>query len=101
MIKLDEDIELEMILEIALLYKHKYVTIDAAKGRINYLHETIHYNPMFNEEGQTLVHESLHHYFDNIIGKDVTEKYVEECTLELYSRNPKVCDNLAKRLLGI
>lgn len=89
-----EDFNVETLEQILSQYKIHYMDIDVL-GRIMYNERRILINPYWNQDGKTLLHESIHHYFDIEKGIDVSEQEVEYFTEILYE-NPcikKYVDN--------
>jgi hypothetical protein len=66
------------LISYAKQYTIKYSNvIDDTKGRINYKYNTIEINPAHNDYVDTLVHELLHHHYDNETGIDMGEPQIE------------------------
>jgi hypothetical protein len=63
-----------------------------ARGRINYENKTIQLSPLFSDCQQTLMHEIMHHYVDNVIYQDdrFSEGDIDEAARELLEESPEI-----------
>ena len=88
-----DEMTLEDFVSLSEYYIHKERMLNA-KGLINYNHRIIYYNPQFqNENGATLIHELLHHYYDKKLGIKQTEKEIEDLTQIIYNKNRDYLNN--------
>jgi hypothetical protein len=77
-------ISIDDLLNYANQYKVKYASvIDDTKGRINYKFNTIEINPAYNDEIETLIHELLHHHYDNETCIEMGEHQIEYQTKQI------------------
>lgn len=93
--------DLDMVEElrnVATTYHLGYGTIDSYKARINYKNMCIEFNPAFNEECVSFMHESLHHIYDKVLGIERSEKEVETQAQEMYK--VRTYRKLVNELLG-
>lgn len=93
-----EELTIGEFLGYSEYYDIKYKIIES-KGLINYKFKTIYINPLFNEDGLTLTHELLHHYYDNELLIESTESIVESMTMNIYKPNYEFIDYYVKRIL--
>ena len=63
------DIDIPEIEEILDSYAISFSNL-GARGRINYEDKTIKLSPLFSDCSQTLMHEVVHHYVDNVVFLD-------------------------------
>ena len=95
-----EELTLNEFLSYSDYYNISYKIIES-KGLINYKFKTIYINPIWNEDGQTIVHELLHHYYDLELLIQTTENIVESMTFNIYKPNYKFIDYYIKLLLQV
>lgn len=96
------EMDLEDLMNYAQEYEHKYYsTIEEGlpKGKINFTQKLVTYNPLYNEEGQTLCHEMMHHHYIQVKGVDVPEEIVESEGLRLYHQWPQEINKYVRTLL--
>lgn len=96
------ELNLEDVINYAEEYEHRYFsTIEEGlpKGKINFRTKEILYNPLYNEEGETLCHEIMHHHYDNVLGVHPSEQIVEQEGLRLYKAYKKDIDVYVNKIL--
>jgi hypothetical protein len=87
------DYDLKDIFQYGNLYNHCYKIMDDCKGRIDLKKNTVYYNPVFNEDGITFVHEMLHHHYIYNGYKEPCEEVIELMAENFYKVYPKLFDN--------
>ena len=74
-------------------YNHVYKVMDGLRGRINFKKEVIYYNPCFNEDGLTYVHEMLHDYHNRTGVIEPPESIIEQNAQRIYNEYSKLIDD--------
>ncbi len=89
------DIDIPEIEEILDSYAISFSNL-GARGRINYEDKTIKLSPLFSDCSQTLMHEVVHHYVDNVVFLDdrFSEFDIDEFARELLEEKPEIRDYL-------
>lgn len=89
------ELDLEDVINYAEEYEHKYfdkIEEGLPKGTINFRTKQIKYNPIYNDEGETLCHEVMHHHYRNVYGFDLPEFFVEQEGKRLYDMHKEDID---------